>query len=63
MRAKEILDRGVQLVPNRDETFSETGRPDFQEEAPEIFRTRPKGREPRPVKETARSVKQNNSYT
>lgn len=59
MRVQDILKRGVAETKNQDKTYSHTGKPDFQEEEPEIFRTYPKGPNSRP--RTKQSV--NNSYT
>lgn len=59
MRAADIVNRGVTVTKNDDKTFSHTGKPDFTEEAPEIYRTLPKGPNSRPRTKAS----QNNSYT
>jgi hypothetical protein len=59
MRAQEIINRGIATTKNDDKTYSHTGKADFQEEAPEIYRTTPKGPNSRPRTKAS----QNNSYT
>jgi hypothetical protein len=59
MRAKEILDRGVQEVACKDETFSYAGKRDFKEESPTLVKLGPK-----PANSRLRTkASQNNSYS
>jgi hypothetical protein len=59
MNVKQILDRGILERKFADETFSHTGRPDFQPDRPEILKIEPKPAISRPrTKQSA-----NNSYT
>lgn len=59
MRAAEILNRGVQTIENKDESYSYTGLRDFKEPQPEIKTYGPKPLNPRPRSKAS----QNNSYT
>jgi hypothetical protein len=59
MKASEIVNRGVVVTKNEDKTMSYTGKPDFTEEAPEIYRTLPKGPNSRPRTKASLT----NSYT
>lgn len=59
MQARDIVNRGVTLTKNEDKTYSHSGKPDFQEQDPEIFRTYPKGPTSRPRTKASLT----NSYT
>lgn len=60
MKAQDIISRGVQTVSNKDETFSTTGRKDF--EKPDQGDVRTITANPVPSRLRTRNS-ENNSYT